>query len=362
MSESSIWLKRFLLAFIPFILSASVSAAGKTTEAAKSVKKIRWLVAHNPGNQAVNDLLESFSNRIALKSGGSLKLELLAVKNPDDDIDSIAHGKVLSGKAEMSQVKTIALEKHNPQIAALDMPFLFRSYEHSDAVLRGPIAKELLDGVYEGSKHKVRALAFTYSGGYRILHGRVAIKEVSDLKKYRMWERNNRIRVAFLKELGIKFVKDKARRGQYSEPHASDEIDLNEGELNRLAVQFEKEKATRAFVKFANLTHHNMYLTSIIVNEKFFAGLNPEQRKLLDEEIQELAIAERKLSIDLEKANRIVLAEKGVQLVELPTAEREKMVAIGETVHKKFASELGGTVEKIRSVTEVTLEKHASNE
>ena len=84
----------------------------------------------------------------------------------------------------MSQMYTTTLGEFNKDLFVLDMPFLFRSHEHAAQVLEGQIGQSLMAGLAKSSN--IQGLAFTYSGGYRMIAATKALKTVDDFKDVRI--------------------------------------------------------------------------------------------------------------------------------------------------------------------------------
>src|SRR5262249_55831202 len=72
-------------------------------------------------------------------------------------------GDVLSGKLEMCQTYTYYMGNFARPLWSLDLPYLFRDYDHAERVIDGPIGAELRTQLQKSSG--LRALAITYSGG-----------------------------------------------------------------------------------------------------------------------------------------------------------------------------------------------------
>jgi TRAP-type C4-dicarboxylate transport system substrate-binding protein len=78
----------------------------------------------------------------------------------------------------MSQMYTTWLaEKIDPDMLALEMPFIFEDHDHATRVLEGEVGETLLDKITE--KSNVRGMAFTYSGGFRNV---ITNKKISTLQ------------------------------------------------------------------------------------------------------------------------------------------------------------------------------------
>jgi TRAP-type transport system periplasmic protein len=308
---------------------------------------IRWVVAHDRGNTPFAALNHDFAKKLEAKSHGRLSIDFLPSSEAADKLDEAAFQKVSEGRADMSQLSASEAGAH-----ALEMPYLFRSYEHAEAVLTGPVGRKLLTGVTEESRGKARALAFTYSGGYRMLAGK-AVAKASDFRGLRARKSTSYLS-GFLKELGASFVEaGPASRERPIDEVAAGRLDLEETEINRLALVVEQHPELAAKMGALNLTRHRMYLTALVVNEKFLAGLPEDLRELLISESEALAAAERKLSIELEKKNLAVLAKKGVRVVEISDACRKAMAEAGERLLAKTPA-LKPVVDEVRAVREPT--------
>lgn len=328
------------------VLFCGVTSSAQAAPTKPETKVIRWVVAHDRGSSPFLDLNKEFARRLEEKSGGTLRIEFVKSNGPEYNLDEAAYSQVAEGRADMSQLAASGAGVH-----VFDMPFVFRSYDHAEAVYASPVGQKLVASIAESSKGQVRGMAFTYSGGYRILAGRTALKSAADFKNARMRASTSYL-VAFMKELGASPIDaGPASRENPIAGLVSGKIDLEETEINRLAAVERENPALIKKVGFVNLTRHRMYVTAIVANEKFLAGLTPDQRKLLIAQMQELAVAERKLSVDMEGRNLDYLAKKGLRLVDFPKAELPALVKAGETVQAQHP-DLAALIVEIRAVKE----------
>lgn len=341
-----------------FALSGRAPAAADPASSADH-RTIRWVVPHPKDDDCFRGLLEEFAHRIDQKSGGALKVEFIDSEANSGRLgiqpDKIAYDQIMNGEADISQLSVGRLG-----VRVIDMPFLFRSYEHAEAVWRGPAGSKLLEQVATGSQGKLRGFAFAYSGGYRMLVGEAAIRKVSDLSGLKM--RDTGGSSDLFGGLGVKFVKlddaDLAKTVPVALP-ATGKIDLEEVEINELAYLRQKYPEVAKKLKYVNLTRHSMLVTSLVVNEKFFSSLTPAQQTLLSEEMSGLGAPERLLAVDFAKRNLARMTKEGVALVNLPAAEKQKFAKAAESVYAK-APELAGLVAEIRAVKEISLAVKAS--
>jgi len=317
----------------PHVLAITIgllTGAAPALAAPQKARTIRWFVAHDRGDTPFTAIIKDFARSVEAKSDGALKVEFVASGAPEAQLDEAAFQQIAEGRADMAQIPA-----WSAGVGIFEMPFLFRSYEHAELVFEGPIGKKLVADIATASKNRVRGFAFTYSGGYRILVGRVPVRRIADFKALRM--RKDSGLTDLMKEWGVSPIDaDPANAERPIAQIGSGRIDLEETEVNRLALTRTEHPDVLKNVEFANLTRHRMYVTALVANEKFFASLPDKLRELLSTEIEALAVAERKLSIGLERSNLEFLAKSGMKLVELPEAERAAFIKSGEAVHKKY--------------------------
>ena len=329
-------------------VALSFSGAGNALadSAETDARTIRWVVAHDRGSSPFLDLNKDFARRLTEKSGGKLKIEFIKSAAPESALDEDAYAQVVEGKADMSQLAASGAKVH-----VFDMPFIFRNYDHAEAVFASPVGKKIVAEVAAASNGKIRGLAFTYSGGYRILVGKIALRSAADFKNARMRSSTSYL-VPFMQELGATPIDAGApSRERPIAGLVSGDLDLEETEINRLAIVEKEHPDLLKQIGFVNLTRHRMYVTAIVANEKFLASLSKKLRTLLVSEMQELAVAERKLSIDMEGRNLDLLTKKGLHFVDYPKSELKALMTAGEVIHAQHP-EMAGLIQEIRAIKE----------
>jgi TRAP-type C4-dicarboxylate transport system substrate-binding protein len=156
--------------------------------------KLRWVLAHIPYDLFLRSA-SIFSRTVNERSNGLVEIEVLGLDeyqekyNNGQAIDRYAVlDMVNDGIIEMSQMHSTQLGRINQDLRVLDLPFLFENHEHAVRVLDGEIGQNLLSDLAKNSN--VRGLAFTYSGGFRMVVANKPITRVEDLA-------GERVRVAF---------------------------------------------------------------------------------------------------------------------------------------------------------------------
>lgn len=301
------------------LAAVSVLLAGIEAEAAKH--KARWVIIHQPSEAADHNARE-FSKRVAAETGGEVEIEVLGkaeyAKMKYGASKSLSHWALLrdlrEGKLELAQTYTGSLALLNRELQALSLPYLFRDYDHAEAVFEGPVGVRIRGLVPPSSG--VRTLAVTYCGGFEIMatKGRV-VRKPADLK-------------------GLKFATERLAWAQFYArafgveptiippeafvPMAENGfVDATETSPSRF-YELGDDRAADTVID----TRHSMLTTMIAINEKFFQSLPEKHRRAIEKVALETAREERQLAIRLNAEARPKLEKKGVRFVDLTKSER----------------------------------------
>jgi TRAP-type C4-dicarboxylate transport system substrate-binding protein len=246
---------------------------------------------------------------------------------------------VESGKLQMSQTYTTVLGNKADRLWALDLPFLFDSHEHAARVLDGDIGRALLSDLQQ---HDLTGLAFTYSGGYRILSstGR-AIERIEDLAGLSLRTAQNPVVAALFESLGAKphpaplsAIPELTRSGQVE---AAESTWPRYWDMDHNRVQ-----------PVVNETSHSLFLTALVIHRPFYLSLPGELRDVLDRAALETARLEREKSVrDGLSCRRACLAAGGT-VHTLSRSESQRFERAARPVYERFAPRFG--VELIESI------------
>jgi TRAP-type C4-dicarboxylate transport system substrate-binding protein len=305
-------------------------------------KKIRWLIAHEPV-QLFLRTAEAFREKIAELTDGKFEVEIYTsseyekqFKNSvlkDSTTDRVDPMSMLdNGELEMSQLHITELARwHSPEFWALEMPFIFRDHDHAARVLEGDIGKKMLNGLVD--KSPARGLAFTYSGGFRCMASDVEIKSLEDLKGLKFAASRNPITIDMIEAIGavpeIFVIKDYANREKIEGLKAA-ALDTT---IPRYLAQFQNTNKT-----YLTNTKHSLFLTSIIVGNKFWDSLDADTQVKFNEACQYASRLERQWSVEEaeEFAAKGNHTDIGVTYSEFDQQETEKFKTLVNPLYNKY--------------------------
>ena len=298
-----------------------------------SKKIIRWVLAHEP----IELFLRAgrrFSDEIYAKTNGDVEIEIMTVSeysakyNGGKPVNRLELLDLMNaGKIEMSQMYTTSLAKFEKDMSALDLPFLFRNHDHASKVLDGPIGKDLFSKLAQ--KSNIQGLAFTYSGGFRMIAGTKPIQKIEDFKGLKIRTAHSPVAEATFRAVGAEPVPMNLE--DLNEEIGSGNLHGGESTYPRFFSMKQNEVST-----VVSDTQHSLFLTSILVNSKFWNSLNEDLRQIMQNSAQVAAIQERKESIDDISNVQNQCKEAGISIVTLPEAEKNQFKSATAKVYEQF--------------------------
>ena len=313
----------------------------------QQVNKIKWLIAHEPVHLFLRTA-EAFAEEVRQSTNGAIDIEILtATEYAEKHNNGTRENPMVymdQGKIEMSQLHISQLWKWNvPAFMALELPFLFKDHDHATRVLEGEIGQAMLSELKE--KSPARGLAFTYSGGFRIVASDEEIKSLADFKNLSFYTGTNPIGIDTIEAIGGQ-PDPHAIEDYWAAVHAEgDQHDAVDTTVPRLLATVNKTNK-----RFVTDTKHSLFLTSIIVSEAWWSSLSEDLQAKLSQAAINAARLERKWSVeDSEQLAKADPAETGVTYKELSAEEMAKFEALTAPLYAKYDSVfLPGLVDNIR--------------
>jgi TRAP-type C4-dicarboxylate transport system substrate-binding protein len=312
-----------------------------------SKKHVKWVLAHEPIELFIR-AAKVFASEVNSRAPEALEIEVMTMSEYAEKYNNgVVVGKhelvdlLDSGAIQMSQTYTITLGKINKDFFALDLPFLFKDHDHASRVFEGDVGAELLDSL-EASK-KIKGLAFTYSGGFRIIPGNEEVAKIEDLRGMKMRTSFSPVAIETFKTLGADVVPMELE--ELSENLGSANVTVGESTYPRVyALGHDKVS------KVINHTEHSLFLTSILVGTDFWNTLSPELQAIVSESAKVAARHERTLSIEDIALVQARAEADGIEVVKMSEAEKARFKEATEVVYTKFADYFSaGLVAKIQS-------------
>lgn len=311
-----------------------------------SKKHVKWVLAHEPIELFIR-AAKVFAAEVEKRAPGQLDIEVMTMSEYSEKYNN---GVVVTkhelvdlldrGEIEMSQTYTITLGKINKDFYALDLPFLFEDHDHASRVFEGEVGTKLLDSLQESKK--VKGLAFTYSGGFRIIPGNEEVCRIEDLRGVKVRTSFSPVAIETFKTLGADVVPMELE--ELSDNLGKANVDIGESTYPRVyALGHDKVS------KVINHTEHSLFLTSILIGIDFWNTLSPELQSIVSESAKEAARYERSISIEDVLATQTRAEQDGIKVLKMSKEEQARFAAETKVVYDKFQDYFTpGLVEQIK--------------
>ena len=311
------------------ILSMILWSSALYADESKKTYELTWVLSHEPIT-LFEEAAKRFSHLAQEKSQGQIKVKVVSAKKlyGSKVLPRQVYQKLIDGEIQMSQGYTTALGQYSNPLWVLDLPFLFRDHNHASKVLDGKIGQDLLAGL---EKSNIKGLAFTYSGGFRIIPS--VTKEINryeDIKGMKVSIAQTPVFVELYKKLGATPVAmsslDIAR-----EQLVSKTADASESTYPRfLPLEYDKVAGV------VNETDHSLFLTSLIINKAYFDSLPKNIQRIISEAALEAGKLERNLAIKSRPLEREQCLKKGIKVVAMSEKEKDRFKDFTKNLYKSL--------------------------
>jgi len=241
----------------------------------------------------------------------------------------VYEGMQIGGGANCAVSGTAILSNFNKKIGVLDLPFLWRDYEHAHRVLDGEVGRVIADELKDQGFH---VLAWMDSWGYRnVVTSKREVTKPEQLAGLKIRTIETPIYIAAVNAMGAN-----ATPMAFGEIYTSLQTGVLDGFEHSAAIMY----ANRYYEvsKYIALTRHLFGPVALIYSQSDWEMLFEDERTVINEAAVFARDIERALAPVKEKESLRLLQEEGMVVHEIDTtAFREKAVAIQD----KLAAERG---------------------
>lgn len=243
------------------------------------------------------------------------------------------------GTVQMTVCTTGPVEAFVPEIKALEMPFLFNSYEAADKVLDGPIGIDMLKRF---DKAGLVGMHFLDNGFRNVTNSKHPVTTPDDLKGMKIRTMESPTHLAIWRAIG-------ANPTPMAWPITTQlQQGVLDGQENPIAV-ISAAKLNEVGQKYLSLTRH-VYSALVFTGSKAFMDKLPAaDRKIFFDAARTASLAGRHFIRDKEASQLAALKAAGMQVVDTPdfAAFRSKT----DPIYAALSGDTKKIVEEIRKTT-----------
>jgi len=301
------------------VVVALLLTAGSTNVFAREFRAADTQNEDYPTVQA----LRFMGRQITERSGGRHEIKVFHSRQLGEEKETLEQTR--AGAIDLNRTNVALIGNIVPSMNVLALPFLFRSIEHMQKVLDGPIGNEIL-GSFE--TYGFVGLAFYDSGARSIYNNIRPVRSLADLKGLRIRVQQSEQMSEMMRALGANPVE--LPYGQVLTGLATRLIDGAENNWPSFVTTDHYRHAVHY-----TLTEHTMSPEVLVMSLKAWETLSPDDRKIFREEARRSSQFMREKWRDLELQSR-------------KQAETAGVIIVSDIDKKPFEAAMGGIYEKAR--------------
>jgi len=277
-------------------------------------------------------------NLVSERSGGRLKIKVFHSRQLGEEKETLEQTRV--GAIDLNRTNVALIGTIVPSMNVLAMPFLFRSIEHLQKVLDGPIGAELLNSF---EPYGFVGLAFYDSGARSIYNSVRPVRSFDDLKGLRLRVQQSEQMSAMVRSLGAEPVE--LPYGQVLTGLSTKLIDGAENNWPSFVTTDHYK-----FAGFYTLTEHTMSPEVLVMSQKAWSSLSAEDQKIFREAALRSSRFMREKWRDLEERSRKQAEDAGVKII--TEIDRKPFEAAMAGIYARAEQDpaIASLIERIRKV------------
>jgi tripartite ATP-independent transporter DctP family solute receptor len=240
---------------------------------------------------------------ISERSSGRHEIKVFHSRQLGEEKETLEQTR--AGAIDLNRTNVALLGNIVPSMNVLAMPFLFRSIEHMQKVLDGPIGAEILSSF---EPYGFVGLAFYNSGARSIYNNVRPVRSLADMKGLRLRVQQSEQMSEMIRSLGADPVE--LPYGQVLTGLVTKLIDGAENNWPSFVTTDHYKHAG-----YYTLTEHTMSPEVLVMSHKVWATLSAEDRKIFREAALRSSQFMREKWRDLEEQSRKRAEDAGVTIV-----------------------------------------------
>jgi len=315
-----------------FALSFTAALGACPDAAAQTTLRINIAIAQNSHYGVA---IDTFAREVEKRTGGRYRIQTFYSGALGAERESVEG--VQLGTLDLTLTSTGPLPNFVPDVAILDIPFLFRDYAQARAVLDGPIGQELLA---KFPPKGMIGLAWAENGFRHMTNSKHPVNQPEDLKGLKMRTMENPIHIEAYRQFGIL-----PTPMAFTEVFTALQQGTVDGQENPLSV-ITSAKLDQV-QKYLSLTGHVYSPAIFLMNKAQWDRLSDSDKQAFVDAAKEGVKVNRARVDDDERRAVADLRGKGMNVVE--NLDKAKFQAVLAPVYADFGKRFGqANIDRIR--------------
>ena len=300
--------------FALLVIVAMIGMVPYGLQAKEITIKLAHLNAQKPFDIPSAAMAAAFKSAVEANSNGKIKVKIFPSGVLGKERETMV--QVKSGVVQSYIASTGGMSTFYPMIDITNLPFAFSSYNVCYKVYDGDFGKALAKDIEK--KAGFHVLGFGESGGFFIItNSKREVRSPKDMKGLKIRTMTVPLHMAIIKALGASPTPI-----AWSEVYTSLQTGVVDGQMNPISIiNMAKFYEVQ---KYATLTNH-LYAPYIwVMNAKFYNGLSPENKKVIDDAARIAILAGRGLSRIIDSTDKGLPVLMSKMKVYVPTPAEMK--------------------------------------
>ncbi|CPR14215.1 DctP family TRAP transporter solute-binding subunit [Brenneria goodwinii] len=291
--------------------------------------------------------MQKFADEVNKATNGEIKIDVFGSASLGSEQQMLQATQSNVQQFYLGSVSPLAGRQKTLQI--FDFPFLFQNHDEVANVLDGPVGQEMLKNL-----SKLRLYGLTWSGGaFRDLaNNKHAVNTMADMKGLKIRVMPTKVAIDSFQIIGMNPVPL-----SYTEVFTALETGVLDGHEHPVVDMYQNK--VYEVEKYFTVTRHVYTPVVLVVAEKWFDALTPQQKDIIHKVAQETQVFQR--AEEIRQADDAVnqLEQAGMQISVLPPEELDKIRTVVKPVIEKHTDIIGADfvkkfideIEKVRQQT-----------
>ena len=277
----------------------------------------------------------AFKESLEKASNGRYRV---TIQRNDNEREMIESAQI--GTLDLVVTSTGPVGNFVPEVAVVDIPFLFKDYDHARAVLDGPIGQDMLKLFPDKG---IVALAWGENGFRHITNSKRPINDPADAKGLKVRTMENQVHMTAFRQLGVL-----PTPMAFTEVFTALQQGTVDGQENPIPVITASKFAQ--VQKYLTLTGHVYSPAMILMARSTFDTLTPEEQQMFRDSAAVAAKAMREKVAAVESNGVEELRKAGMEVI--TDVDRTKFQQALEPAYAEYSKRFGKeNIDRIRNYT-----------
>ncbi len=282
---------------------------------------------------------ENLGKKLSAATNGRLSTQIYPSAQLGGEKETIEQTQI--GAIQMLRVSAGALGPIVDEVNVVNMPFLFKSIEHSEKMMDGPIGQDLLDRISANASANLVALCWMNSGARSIYNTKRPIRTIDDIKGLKIRVIGNPIFIDMMNALGGNGV-----AMGYDQVFSALQTGVIDGAENNPPSYVFSNHYTAA--KYYSLTQHLVIPEVLVFSKRAWSALSTDDQALIKKFAREAQMEERELWKAYEREAMEKAKAAGCEIIEI--ADKTPFQKAVKPVWDKYGPKYQEMIKRIQEI------------